>query len=147
MRRAPNQSGVALLEILIAALILSVSVLGTLRLVSSSQQAVTDSGTISEAQTIVGAVMEVSRYDYSPANWASRVDSLQTVRPSTAFTVDSFSETPDTSVNTVSAKVSWSSRAFADTQDFVVVQLASPHVFSHQSVATIKAAEAQPASP
>ena len=147
MRRAPNQSGVALVEILIAALILSVSVLGTLRLVASSQQAVTDSGVIAEAQTIAGAVMEVSRYDYSPANWASRVEGFQIARASTAFAVDSFSERPDTSVNTVSAKVSWSSREFADTQDFVVVQSASPHVFSHQSVATIKAAEAQSASP
>ena len=147
MSRALNQNGVALVEILIAALILSVSILGTLRLVTSSQQAVTDSSVIAEAQTIAGAVMEVSRFDYSPANWTSRVESLQTARASTAFSVDSFSETPDTSVNTVSAKVSWSSREFADTQDFVVVQSASPHVFSHQSVATIKAAEAQPASP
>lgn len=147
MRRAPKQSGVALVEILIAALILSVSVLGTLRLVASSQQTVIDSGMIAEAQTIAGAVMEVSRYDYSSTNWASRVEGFQTARASTAFAVDSFSETPDTSVNTVSAKVSWSSREFADTQDFVVVQSASPHVFSHQSVATIKAAEAQQASP
>ena len=147
MRRAPNQNGVALVEILIAALILSVSILGTLRLVTSSQQAVTDSGVIAEAQSIAGAVMEVSRFDYSPANWTSRVESLQTARASTAFSVDSFSETPDTSVNTVSAKVSWSSRKVVDTQDFVVVQSASPHVFSHQSVATIKAAEAQQASP
>ena len=147
MSRAPNQNGVALVEILIATLILSVSILGTLRLVTSSQQAVTDSSVIAEAQTIAGAVMEVSRFDYSPANWTSRVESLQTARASTAFSVDSFSERPDTSVNTVSAKVSWSSREFADTQDFVVVQSASPHVFSHQSVATIKAAEAQPASP
>lgn len=147
MSRGPNQNGVALVEILIAALILSVSILGTLRLVTSSQQAVTDSGVIAEAQTIAGAVMEVSRFDYSPANWTSRVESLQTARASTAFSVDSFSETPDTSVNTVSAKVSWSSRKVADTQDFVVVQSASPHVFSHQSVATIKAAEAQSASP
>ena len=147
MRRAPNQNGVALVEILIAALILSVSILGTLRLMTSSQQAVTDSGVIAEAQTIAGAVMEVSRYDYSPTNWASRVGDLQTARASVAFAVDSFSERPDTSVNTVSAKVSWSSREFADTQDFVVVQSASPHAFSHQSVATIKAAEAQQASP
>lgn len=147
MSRAPNQNGVALVEILIAALILSVSIVGTLRLMTSSQQAVTDSGVIAQAQTIAGAVMEVSRYDYSPANWASRVEGFQTARASTAFAVDSFSETPDTSVNMVSAKVSWSSREFADTQDFVVVQSASPHVFSHQSVATIKAAEAQPASP
>ena len=147
MRRAPNQNGVALVEILIAALILSVSILGTLRLVTSSQQAVTDSGVIAEAQTIAGAVMEVSRYDYSPINWASRVEDFQTARASVDFAVDSFSERPDTSVNTVSAKVSWSSREFADTHDFVVVQSASPHVFSHQSVATIKAAEAQPASP
>ena len=147
MSRALNQNGVALVEILIAALILSVSILGTLRLVTSSQQAVTDSSVIAEAQTIAGAVMEVSRFDYSPANWTSRVESLQTARASTAFSVDSFSETPDTSVNTVSAKVSWSSREFADTQDFVVVQSASPHVFSHQSVATIKATEAQQASP
>lgn len=147
MSRAPNQNGVALVEILIATLILSVSILGTLRLVTSSQQAVTDSSVIAEAQTIAGAVMEVSRFDYSPANWTSRVESFQTARASTAFAVDSFSERPDTSVNTVSAKVSWSSREFADTQDFVVVQSASPHVFSHQSVATIKATEAQQASP
>ena len=147
MRRALNQNGVALVEILIAALILSVSILGTLRLVTSSQQAVTDSGVIAEAQTIAGAVMEVSRYDYSPTNWASRVEDFQTARASVDFAVDSFSERPDTSVNTVSAKVSWSSRELADTQDFVVVQSASPHVFSHQSVATIKATEAQPASP
>ena len=147
MSRAPNQNGVALVEILIAALILSVSVLGTLRLVTSSQQAVTDSGVIAQAQTIAGAVMEVSRYDYSPTNWASRVEGFQTDRASTGFAIDSFSERPDTSVNTVSAKVSWSSREFADTQDFVVVQSASPHVFSHQSVATIKAAESQQASP
>ena len=145
MSRALNQNGVALVEILIAALILSVSILGTLRLVTSSKQAVTDSSVIAEAQTIAGAVMEVSRFDYSPANWTSRVESLQTARASTAFFVDSFSERPDTSVNTVSAKVRWSSREFADTQDFVVVQSASPHVFSHQSVATRKATEAQPA--
>ena len=90
MRRAPNQNGVALVEILIAALILSVSILGTLRLVTSSQQAVTDSGVIAEAQTIAGAVMEVSRYDYSPTNWATRVEDFQTARASVDFAVDSF---------------------------------------------------------
>ena len=90
MRRAPNQNGVALVEILIAALILSVSILGTLRLVTSSQQAVTDSGVIAQAQTIAGAVMEVSRYDYSPTNWASRVEDFQTARASVDFAVDSF---------------------------------------------------------
>ena len=147
MYQASRQLGLALVEILVAALILSVSVLGTLRLVTSSQQVVIDSGVMTEAQTIAGAVMEVSRFDYSPASWAYRVGGFQTVRASTTFAIDSFSETPDTSVNTVSAKVSWSSRKVADTQDFVVVQSASPHVFSHQSVATIKAAEAQPASP
>ena len=147
MDQASRQLGLALVEILIAALILSVSVLGTLRLVTSTQQVVIDSGVMTDAQTIAGAVIEVSRYDYSLTNWASRVEGFQTVRASTAFAVDSFSETPYTSVNTVSAKVSWSSREFADTQDFVVVQSASPHVFSHQSVATIKAAEAQSVSP
>ena len=139
-----HQMGLALIEILIAALVLSISILGTVRLVNSAQHALIDSEIMSDAQVIAGSAMEVGRYNFSPSNWASLVDSFQTARPSADFVVDTLSQSPDTSVNTVSAKISWAGRLQEGVPDFVIVQSASPHVFAHQSVATIKRVNTSP---
>jgi len=102
-----KQRGVGLIEVMIAALILAISVSGTVILMSDWFQGMNDASNRNDALVRIGSVMEAGRYDPNASEITSRANALVMASPRVTYTVDNISVTTGTGSDAFSAKVSW----------------------------------------
>ena len=82
-----GQRGAGLIEILIASLVLSVLVVGGVRLHTVSQKQVAASVSQLQASKILASVIETGYFKPNIGSWQDQTDQLQLARPGTQFSV------------------------------------------------------------
>ena len=104
---AKEQAGVGLVEVMVAAAVLSVSVAGTIFLTSTSTKVGSESRTSIRSATLGGAVAEIAHFKPDAGYINTLVVALETDSPSTAFSVDDVSVVSASHSESVSLTVSW----------------------------------------
>ena len=102
-----KQRGVGIVEVMIAALILAISVSGTVILMSDWFQGMNDASNRNDALARIGSVMEAGRYDPDSTEITTRANALTMVSPRATFSVDNISVTAGTGSDAFSARVNW----------------------------------------
>ncbi|MEK9543866.1 MAG: hypothetical protein VW016_10320, partial [Luminiphilus sp.] len=102
-----KQRGVGIIEVMIAALILAISVSGTVILMSDWFQSMNDASNRNDALVRIGSVMEAGRYDPDSTEITTRTNALTMASPRATFSVDNISVTAGTGSDAFSARVNW----------------------------------------
>ena len=105
---ARRESGIGLVETLVAAAVLSTSVAGTIYLTSTSSQLGNESTTAIKSSDLGSAVVEIAQFNPDVTYITSQLDSMQTNSGSTAFTVSGVGVSTSGSTESISVTVSWS---------------------------------------
>ena len=104
----PNkQSGVGLIEVMVAAAVLSVSVAGTIFLTSTSTKVGSESRTSIRGATLGGAVAEIAHFKPEAGYINTLIGAIETDSASTSFSVDGVSVASASHSESVSLTVSW----------------------------------------
>ena len=102
-----KQSGVGLIEVMVAAAVLSVSVAGTIFLTSTSTKVGSESRTSIRGATLGGAVAEIAHFKPEAGYINTLIGAIETGSASTSFSVDGVGVASASHSESVSLTVSW----------------------------------------
>ena len=134
-----QQRGVGIIEVMIAALILAISVSGTVILMSDWFQGMNDASNRNDALARIGSVMEAGRYDPDSTEITSRANALTMASPRATFSVDNISVTAGTGSDAFSARVNWTDPYLdgADQSRAFNLSSAAPHDSAYQPLSSL----------
>lgn len=102
-----RESGVGIVEVMVAAAILSTAVGGTVYLTSSASQLGTSSNNVAQGAELGASVVEVAQFKPDASYVSSQISSMQTTSSSNSFTLDGVAVSSAGSTDSVSVTVSW----------------------------------------
>ena len=102
-----EQSGIGLIEVMVAAAVLSVSVAGTIFLTSTSTKVGAESKTSIRGATLGGAVAEIAHFKPEAGYINTLIGAIETGSASASFSVDGVSVASASHSESVSLTVSW----------------------------------------
>ena len=134
-----QQRGVGIVEVMIAALILAISVSGTVILMSDWFQGMNDASNRNDALVRIGSVMEAGRYDPDSTEMTTRANALTMVSPRVTFSVDNISVTAGTGSDAFTARVNWTDPYLDDADQSRAFNLSSaaPHDSAYQPLSNL----------
>ena len=102
-----SESGVGLVEVMVAAAILSTSVAGSIYLTSTSAQLSASSSSVVDGAAMGSSVVEIAQFKPDASYVNTQIGSMQTSSSRSAFTLDGVSVSSAGSTDGVSVSVSW----------------------------------------
>ena len=102
-----SESGVGLVEVMVAAAILSTSVAGSIYLTSTSSQLSASSSNVVDGAAMGASVVEIAQFKPDASYVNTQIGSMQTSSSRSAFTLDGVSVSSAGSTDGVSVSVSW----------------------------------------
>lgn len=107
MKRRDQQSGIGLVETVVAAAILSTSIAGTVALTSSTLQTTTTSTNNIDAAVMGTAAVEIAQFNPDATYINTQISGMQTASARSSYTLDGVSVSGAGSTDGVSVTVSW----------------------------------------
>ena len=107
MKRRAQQSGIGLVETVVAAAILSTSIAGTVALTSSTLQTTTTSTNNIDAAVMGTAAVEIAQFNPDATYINTQISGMQTASARSSYTLDGVSVSGAGSTDGVSVTVSW----------------------------------------
>ena len=130
-----KESGVGIVEVMVAAAILSTAVGGTIYLTSSASQLGTSSNNVAQGAELGASVVEIAQFKPDASYISSQISSIQTTSSSNSFTLNGVAVSSAGSTDSVSVTVSWTN-PFIDnankTQRFTLGSSVTPTQASKQ---------------
>ena len=102
-----SESGVGLVEVMVAAAILSTSVAGSIYLTSTSAQLSASSSSVVDGAAMGSSVVEIAQFKPDASYVNTQIGSMQTSSSRSAFTLDGVSVSSAGNTDGVSVSVSW----------------------------------------
>ena len=102
-----KESGVGIVEVMVAAAILSTAVGGTIYLTSSASQLGTSSNNVAQGAELGASVVEIAQFKPDASYISSQISSIQTTSSSNSFTLNGVAVSSAGSTDSVSVTVSW----------------------------------------
>ena len=137
MKRRAQQSGIGLVETIVAAAILSTSIAGTVALTSSTLQTTTTSTNNIDAAVMGTAAVEIAQFNPDATYINSQISGMQTTSARSSYTLDSVSVSGAGSTDGVSVTVSWTN-PYLDTENKTQTFTLGSNVATNDSFQTMQ---------
>ena len=137
MKRRAQQSGIGLVETVVAAAILSTSIAGTVALTSSTLQTTTTSTNNIDAAVMGSAAVEIAQFNPDATYINTQISGMQTASARSSYTLDGVSVSGSGSTDGVSVTISWTN-PYLDTENKTQTFTLGSNVSTNDSFQTMQ---------